>query len=92
MTYMLKSNKWQYELQKIRWDLYNPTPSSEVGKTACQYLKYKEYTVKNLSPTAIVHQEDGEDSPDLITNPLKMATIFNKFFRNKITTLRQKPP
>ena len=49
-------------------------------------------TIKNMSPTAIVHQEVGEDLPDLITNPLKMATILNKFFRNKITNLRQKPP
>ena len=40
---------------------------------------------KNLSPTSIVHQEDGEDSPELIINPLKMATIFNKFGRQKIT-------
>ena len=47
-------------------------------------------TVKNLSPSAIVHHEDGEDSPELITNPIKMATIFNKYFKNKITTLRQK--
>ena len=60
--------------------------SAKAWRTANELLG----TVKNLSPTAIVHQEDGEDSPDLITNPLKMATIFNKFFRNKITTLRQK--
>ena len=47
-------------------------------------------TVKNLPPSAIVQHEDGEDSPELLTNPLKMATIFNKNFKNKITTLRQK--
>ena len=47
-------------------------------------------TVKNLSLSAIVHHEDGEDSLELIKNPLKMATIFNKYFKNKITTLRQK--
>jgi hypothetical protein len=46
--------------------------------------------VKNLSPTAIVHQEPGEDSPELINNPLKMAKMFNTFFRQNITKLRQK--
>jgi hypothetical protein len=38
----------------------------------------------------IVHQEEEEDSPELINNPPKMATIVNKFFRQKITNLRQK--
>ena len=47
-------------------------------------------TVKNLSPTAIVHQEEGEDSPEMIINPRKMATIFNEFFRQKVSKLRQK--
>ena len=47
-------------------------------------------TVKNLSPTAIVHQEEGEESPEMITKPLKMANIFNKYFKEKITILRQK--
>ena len=60
--------------------------SSKAWRTANEMLG----TVKNLSPSAIVHHEDGEDSPELITNPLKMATIFNKYFKNKITTLRQK--
>ena len=60
--------------------------SSKAWRTAYEMLG----TVKNLSPSAIVHHEDGEDSPELITNPLKMATIFNKYFKNKITTLRQK--
>ena len=44
-------------------------------------------TVKNLSPSAIVHQEEGEYSPELITNSLEMAIIFNKYFKNKVTTL-----
>ena len=26
----------------------------------------------------------------MVTNPLKMADIFNKYFKNKITLLRQK--
>ena len=60
--------------------------SAKAWRTANELLG----TVKNLSPTAIVHQEEGEDSPELINNPLKMATIFNKFFRQKITNLRQK--
>ena len=51
--------------------------SAKAWRTANELLG----TVKNLSPTAIVHQEEGEDSPELINNPLKMATIFNKFLR-----------
>ena len=54
--------------------------SSKAWRTANDMLG----TVKNLSPSAIVHQEDGGDSPELITNPLKMATIFNKYFKNKV--------
>ena len=46
-------------------------------------------TVKSLSPSTIVHQEEGEDSPEFITNLLKMATIFNKYLKNIVTTLRQ---
>ena len=60
--------------------------SSKAWRTANELLG----TVKNLSPSAIVYQEEGEDSPELITSPLKMATIFNKYFKNKVTTLRQK--
>jgi len=55
--------------------------SAKAWRTANELLG----TVKNLSPTAIVHQEDGEDSPDLITNPLKMATIFQKQDHNPET-------
>ena len=36
-------------------------------------------TTKNLSPTAIVHQEEGDDSPEMITNPKRMSKIFNEF-------------
>ena len=43
--------------------------------------------VKNLSPSVIVHQEEGEESFELITSLLKMATISNKYFTNKVTTL-----
>jgi hypothetical protein len=60
--------------------------SAKAWRTSIELLG----TVKNPLPKAIVHQEDGEDSPELINNPLKMATIFNKFFRQKITKLRQK--
>ena len=60
--------------------------SSKAWRTANELLG----TVKNLSPSVIVHQEEGEDSPELVTSPLKIATIFNKYFKNKITTLRQK--
>ena len=60
--------------------------SAKAWRTANELLG----TIKNLSPTATVHQADGEDSPELINNPLKMATIFINFVRLKITKLRQK--
>ena len=60
--------------------------STKAWRTANELLG----TIKNLSPTAIVHQEDGDESPEMVTNPLKMADIFNKYFKKKITLLRQK--
>ena len=46
-------------------------------------------TSKNLAPSVIKHQE-GSEKPELITSPLKIATIFNNFFRKKVETLRSK--
>ena len=60
--------------------------STKAWRTANELLG----TVINLSPTAIVYQKEGEESPEMIENPLKMANIFNKFFKKKITLLRQK--
>ena len=60
--------------------------STKAWRTANELLG----TVKKLSPTAIVHQKDGDESPEMVTNPLKMADIFNKDFKRKITLLRQK--
>ena len=52
--------------------------STKAWRTANELLG----TVKNLSPTAIKHQKDGDKSPEMVTNPLKMANIFNKYFKN----------
>ena len=47
-------------------------------------------TVKNLAPTAIIHTENEGDPPEMITNPAKLAKIFNEFFINKVKKLRAK--
>ena len=60
--------------------------STKARRTANELLG----TVKNLSPTGIIHKKDGDESPEMITNPLKMADIFNNYSKNKITLLRQK--
>ena len=86
MTPIVKKAVAKDEEEFLKKEFADGMDSVKAWRTAYELLG----TVKNLSPTAIVHQEDGEDSPDLITNPLKMATIFNKFFRNRITTLREK--
>ena len=44
---------------------------------------------KNLAPTAI--KEVGKDGQtETVTNPLKLATMFNEFFRKKVELLRNK--
>ena len=60
--------------------------SSNAWRTANELLG----TVKNLSPTAIIHTENEGDPPELITNPAKLAKIFNEFFINKVKKLRAK--
>ena len=47
-------------------------------------------TVKNLAPTAIIHTENEGDPPELITNPAKLANIFNEFFINKVKKRKAK--
>ena len=37
-----------------------------------------------------MHQKDGDESSEMATNPLKMANIFNKYFKRKIKLVRQK--
>ena len=46
-------------------------------------------TTKNLAPSIIKHQEDKE-KPELVTSPKKIATIFNRYFRKEVETLRKK--
>ena len=46
--------------------------------------------MKNLAPTAIIHTEKEGDPPEMITNPAKLAKIFNEFFINKVRQLRAK--
>ena len=43
-----------------------------------------------MLPSASIHQENREEAPELVINPLKMAELFNKFFRKNITDLIQK--
>ena len=48
----------------------------------------------NLAPT-VIKNVDEKGETEMITNPLKMANIFNKYFRKKVETLRaktNKPP
>jgi hypothetical protein len=44
---------------------------------------------KNLAPTAI-KEVDKTGVINIVTNPLKLATMFNKFFRSKVKKLREK--
>ena len=47
-------------------------------------------TVKNLSPTNILSQEDTHSGPTMVNNPERIANIFNEFFVRKVKNLRQK--
>ena len=58
---------------------------STAWKTANELLG----NIKNLAPTAIkVIGNDG--MTETVTNPQKLATLFNKYFRRKVETLRAK--
>ena len=46
--------------------------------------------MKNLAPTAIIHTEKESDTPEMITNPGKLAKIFKEFCFNKVRKLRVK--
>ena len=58
---------------------------STAWKTANEFLGNN----KNLAPTAI--KEVGNNGQiETVTNPLKLATMFNQFFRRKVKLLRNK--
>ena len=58
---------------------------STAWKTANELLGNK----KNLAPTAI--KEVGENGEtEIVTNPQKLANLFNNFFRRKVEKLRMK--
>ena len=58
-------------------------------KTAWRTAKDILGTNKNLAPTAIkVNNENAE--PEYVTNPKKLAGMFNNFFREKVEKLREK--
>ena len=58
---------------------------TKAWRTANQLLG----TTKNLAPTYIKHKKD-DGNPEVVTSPKQMATIFNKYFRKKVETLRSK--
>ena len=43
---------------------------------------------KNLSPTAILHQNSDNSHPSMVSKPEQLANIFNKYFINKVSKLR----
>ena len=43
----------------------------------------------NLAPT-VIKTSDEDGNFEMVTNPQKLANIFNKFFRKKVQTLREK--
>ena len=60
--------------------------SKNVWRTANELLG----SVKNLSPTNILHKEEADCDPKMINNPERIASIFNEFFQQKVKKLRQK--
>ena len=78
------------ELEFYKKDFGETANSSSAWRTAKEILGINH----NLSPTVIKKRnENGE--VELVTNPLKLANMFNKFFRKKVETLRaktDKPP
>ena len=73
------------EKEYYEFGLGDKVDVSTAWKTANELLGNK----KNLAPTAIkVVDKDG--LTDTVTNPLKLATLFNKFFRTKVKNLRKR--
>ena len=50
--------------------------SSNAWRTANELIG----TVKNLAPTKKIHTEKEGNPPEIITNPARLAKIFNEFF------------
>ena len=65
---------------------FNEGDSRNAWRTANDLLG----TVKNLSPTIILHRDEEDDAQNMITNPERIAEIFNEFFIQKVRKLRQK--
>jgi hypothetical protein len=66
-------------------DFGDNSDSSTAWKTAKVILGMN----NNLAPTVIKRKNENGDV-DMVTNPLKMAIIFNHFFREKVEVLREK--
>ena len=66
-------------------DFGDNTDSSTAWKTAKVILGMN----NNLSPTVIKKKNEHGDV-EMITNPLKMANLFNQYFREKVEVLREK--
>ena len=77
----MKEDKKKYFEEKFR-----DCNSKNVWRTANEMLG----TVKNLSPTNILSQEDTDSGPAMVNNPERIANIFNEFFIRKVKNLRQK--
>ena len=76
----IKQDKLSYLEEK-----FNEGDSRNIWRTANEVIG----TVKNLSPTNILHKESEDSIPEMVKDPEKIATIFNDFFRKKVTKLRE---
>ena len=77
----MKEDKKNYFEEKFK-----ECDSKNVWRTANELLG----SVKNLSPTNILHKEEVDCNPKMVTNPERIASIFNDFFVQKVKNLRQK--
>ena len=77
----MKEDKKNYFEEKFK-----ECDSKNVWRTANELLG----SVKNLSPTNILHKEEGDCNPKMVNNPERIASIFNDFFVQKVKNLRQK--
>ena len=78
------------EHEYFRKDFGDNSDPSTAWKSAKVILKMN----NNLAPTVIKNKNNNGEI-DLVTNPLKMANIFNQYFRKKVEDLREqtnKPP
>ena len=77
----MKKDKTNYFEEKFK-----ECDSKNVWRTANEILG----SVKNLSPTNILHKEEAQCDPEMVNNPERIAGIFNEFFVQKVKNLRQK--